>query len=177
MTTITDTWFVEHADGTMTQINSYGPPPSGKVIGHFTAMVQDKTNVIGCAVLKYSTIADGGVKHYHVYFVCNYGFTNISDQAVYIPVASGNPPGHGCATKTDHTFPGLCNKHEVVKPEPYKPKLEDMEAIVTKKYVYTDAKGKKYDTLEAAQASKQFPITTQIFTTTEYVPKPKEESP
>lgn len=163
-----DAWYKEHVHATMAQIHRYGPPPSGKVIGHFTAIVQDRSNVVGCVALKHSTVDNDGIIYYHVYFVCNYGFTNFGGQAVYIPVAKGNSPGNGCVTKTDQTYTGLCNKHEVVTPEPYRrtmPNMRKMEPIVTKRYMYIDAMGREYGTVEEAKAKGIYPIEKKALPT------------
>lgn len=68
------------------------------MIGHFTVMVNDKNNAVGCAMVRYQA---NGYKYN--YLVCNYGYTNVLGQQVY---ESGQTASR-CARR--HPFyNGLC---------------------------------------------------------------------
>lgn len=68
------------------------------MIGHFTVMVNDKNNAVGCALVLHES---NGYKM--DYLVCNYGYTNVLGQQVYEP----GWPASKCAKK--HPFyKGLC---------------------------------------------------------------------
>lgn len=75
-----------------------------KKIGHFTVMVNDKNNALGCALIRHQY---GGFK-YH-YFACNYSFTNILQQRVYQP----GPPTSRCR-RQHPVYTGLCSADQVV---------------------------------------------------------------
>nr|B9URJ1.1 RecName: Full=Antigen 5 like allergen Cul n 1; Short=Ag5 like allergen Cul n 1; AltName: Full=Allergen Culn1; AltName: Full=Antigen 5 family protein; AltName: Full=Cul n 12; Flags: Precursor [Culicoides nubeculosus]ACM40888.1 antigen 5-related salivary protein [Culicoides nubeculosus] len=47
-------WFKEHENATASFIDKYRDHPQGRVIGHFTAMIQDRTDTVGCAILRHS---------------------------------------------------------------------------------------------------------------------------
>lgn len=69
-----------------------------KQIGHFTVMVNDKNNAVGCAMVRYR---EKGVST--DYLVCNYGYTNVIGQRVY---ESGRTASK-CRIR-DLIFKGLC---------------------------------------------------------------------
>lgn len=48
------------------------------MIGHFTVMVNDKNDAVGCAMVRFQR---NGFKYN--YFVCNYGYTNMLKEPVY----------------------------------------------------------------------------------------------
>lgn len=79
-----------------------------KQIGHFTVMVNDKNNAIGCASVRYQEN-----NFYYRYLVCNYGFTNILDRPVY----EKGEPASKC--KEPHpVYEGLCSTDQTVNPVP-----------------------------------------------------------
>lgn len=76
------------------------------MIGHFTAMAQDRTNRIGCAGATYN-----GAERL---LTCNYSFTNLQGTPVY---QSGSAAS-GCTTGTNPNYPNLCSTSEDVDPNP-----------------------------------------------------------
>lgn len=79
-----------------------------KKIGHFTVMVNDKNNAIGCAMIRHQ---ERGFKYR--YLVCNYGYTNILGRPVYEKGAAGSK------CKERHpVYEGLCSAKQIVIPVP-----------------------------------------------------------
>ncbi|KAL7042667.1 hypothetical protein ACKWTF_001240 [Chironomus riparius] len=74
--------------------------------GHFTQVVRDKANRVGCA---------GGKFKYQgndiVYVVCNYSFGNYPSKA-YI----SGPPASKCKTGNNPNYPALCSSAEQIDP-------------------------------------------------------------
>lgn len=68
------------------------------MIGHFTVMVNDKNDAVGCAIIRFQR----NVYKYH-YFVCNYGYTNMRNEQVYEPGQAASK----CEKINPH-FKGLC---------------------------------------------------------------------
>lgn len=77
---------------------------SRKQNGHFTQIVRDESDRIGCAISKYQS--DG---FYHSYLVCNYGVTNILNEPIY---KSGSTAS-GCKSGRNQMYVGLCNTNEM----------------------------------------------------------------
>lgn len=80
-----------------------------KKIGHFTVMVNERVTRIGCALVKHQL---NGFKY--KYFVCNYSYTNILNEAVYTTGESCT----GCKSGCHRIYKGLCNEKEIVLAEP-----------------------------------------------------------
>lgn len=99
-----DGWWDEYKDATAADIAEVGN--SQNMIGHFTAMSQDRTAVIGCAASVYN-------KDERL-LVCNYAFTNLWGSPVY---QSGTPTS-GCKTGANPQYSNLCSVNEVVDPNP-----------------------------------------------------------
>lgn len=75
------------------------------MIGHFTAMIQEKTSRIGCALSSHI------VKPFtFIEFACNYNFNNILTMSVY---KFGNV-GSKCVTGMHIKYRGLCSENEKV---------------------------------------------------------------
>lgn len=94
--TIND-WFDENSKCPPSAIDSYQAGTGA--YGHFTQMVQDKSDRVGCAVVRY---LKGG--WYNTYIVCDYAVTNILNQPVYVR-------GQQCSQCTGNcgaNYPGLC---------------------------------------------------------------------
>lgn len=100
LTDLINDWFDEYKNANMTLINEFEPQP-GPETGHFTAMAQQKSGHIGCAVVNYH-----GPTWYQTYLVCNYQYTNVIGEQVYAvgSACSACPTGTSCST----THPGLC---------------------------------------------------------------------
>lgn len=76
------------------------------MIGHFTAMAQDRTNRIGCA----GSVYNGAER----LLTCNYAFTNLQGSPVY----ESGPAASGCKTGTNPNYTNLCSTSEDVDPNP-----------------------------------------------------------
>lgn len=80
-----------------------------RVIGHFTAMVNDRSTAVGCSYSTFKTRLNS--KSFNSYlFACNYASTNIIGCPVY---KSGNK-GSSCVGGTDNIFNGLCKSTESI---------------------------------------------------------------
>uniref|UniRef100_A0A1Y9H2P4 Venom allergen-1 n=1 Tax=Anopheles dirus TaxID=7168 RepID=A0A1Y9H2P4_9DIPT len=101
-----NSWWREYNATTQAQLDRYPEDEPEPPIGHFTQMASDRTWKIGCSA-----------QHWHeeneltvFYFVCNYSFTNMIGQPVYV---KGTPAAR-CITGQDGEYPGLCSKKEVI---------------------------------------------------------------
>ncbi|XP_055843132.1 antigen 5 like allergen Cul n 1-like [Episyrphus balteatus] len=98
-------WFFEFPDAGQDYIESYKNHPKGKLIGHFTQMVSDRVQRVGCAAIRYTAEPLLG---YKFLMTCNYDFTNISRQRVYV---SGKPASN-CTNRPSGRYQGLCDWDE-----------------------------------------------------------------
>lgn len=75
------------------------------MIGHFTAMIQDRTSRVGCALASHKV-------HPFTYlqFACNYNFNNILTEPVY----KFGSVGSKCLTGMNSNYQGLCGDNEIV---------------------------------------------------------------
>uniref|UniRef100_A0AAG5D928 Venom allergen-1 n=1 Tax=Anopheles atroparvus TaxID=41427 RepID=A0AAG5D928_ANOAO len=103
-------WWNEHQQTSPDDIESY-PSRSSAVIGHFTQMASDRTWKVGCAMQNW---IEGGLWNTY-YFACDYSFTNLIDEPVYV----GGRTASGCTTGENTVYPGLCSTNEVVESVPY----------------------------------------------------------
>ncbi|XP_055390554.1 antigen 5 like allergen Cul n 1-like [Condylostylus longicornis] len=90
-------WFDEYQDCDMSYIDSYHNSPN--MIGHFTIMVKEDNNRLGCALNKYPS--DGGTTYL---LACNFATTNIYDEPIYI----SGPTASECPAGTNPQYYGLC---------------------------------------------------------------------
>uniref|UniRef100_A0A1Q3FN10 Venom allergen-1 n=1 Tax=Culex tarsalis TaxID=7177 RepID=A0A1Q3FN10_CULTA len=102
-------WFSEFKDANPSYTASYPSGYTGPAIGHFTQIISDRTNRIGCSLVKYDT--DGWTNQL---FVCNYALTNMVGQPVYVAGSACSKCTSGC----NAAYPGLCNVSENVSPIP-----------------------------------------------------------
>lgn len=103
ITTQTQSWFDEYTIADMSNIKSFHGSPAGD-IGHFTQLVHDKADRVGCALSQY--IKPGG--WYTTYYVCNYAETNVIGAEIY----EDGPTASACKTGTNPNYPGLCSENE-----------------------------------------------------------------
>lgn len=75
-----------------------------KEIGHFTQVVRDNADRIGCYISQFNWPGKG----YTNYLVCDYSNTNNICLAVYETGA----PGSKCKTGTNPKYPALCSESE-----------------------------------------------------------------
>jgi hypothetical protein len=78
-----------------------------RTIGHFTAMVTERSTQIGCAI---SSFKYNGWNAYLL--ACNYASTNI----VNYPVYRSGAVASGCTLGRDSIYPGLCTTSEPIDP-------------------------------------------------------------
>lgn len=92
-------WFLEHQHCDMKNIRKYQNKPikPNEKIGHFTQLVSDQADQVGCCVSLYEK---GGMKFTHI--VCNYSYSNMRDQPIYV---EGKPQ----CKKFSRNFKYLCS--------------------------------------------------------------------
>lgn len=122
------TWFNEYRNTDMNAINSYSTPRNGWVIwrfmkneefntknthksffyrkqnGHFTQIVRDESDRIGCAISKFQSNG-----FYQSYLVCNYAVTNILNEPIY----RAGPTASDCKSGQHQSYRGLCGTNEM----------------------------------------------------------------
>ena len=107
---------------------------SRDAIGHFTALVQDRSYKIGCAMGNFVDRLDHNDLTSSL-FGCNYSFTNLTGTPVY----QVGPPASKCPHGKDKRYPGLCLGPDMAKGistrhppghshKKNKPKKEEQEA-------------------------------------------------
>lgn len=79
-----------------------------KKIGHFTIMVNDKNDAVGCALSRFQ---ENGFKYN--YLVCNYAYTNILQRPVYEKGATASK-----CKKRSPVYKGLCSADQKVSHVP-----------------------------------------------------------
>ncbi|XP_055380617.1 antigen 5 like allergen Cul n 1-like [Condylostylus longicornis] len=104
---IIDDWFNEYKNANMNFINKY--QITKEQIGHFTVMVADKNNCVGCSMIKFKKD-----NLYRINIACNYAWTNIINYKIY---KSGDVASK-CQTNTDEQFPALCSINEIYSQNP-----------------------------------------------------------
>ncbi|XP_055606865.1 antigen 5 like allergen Cul n 1-like [Uranotaenia lowii] len=97
-------WYNESANANPTLIDSYQSTTA--VIGHFTQVVKDRADRVGCAISTW-TVAPWN----NLLLACNYALTNILGAPTYVKGTTAS----GCTTGKNAQFPGLCSPSEVVK--------------------------------------------------------------
>lgn len=95
-------WFEEWKDARVTVVDRITEDQSKAF--HFTVMVNDQNNRVGCGMIKYlfrqsNDYFDG------IMLTCNYQYTNVLDEAMY----SKGPPCSACTTPCSRQYPGLCS--------------------------------------------------------------------
>ncbi|XP_039446064.1 antigen 5 like allergen Cul n 1-like [Culex pipiens pallens] len=102
-------WFSEADVASPSLIARYPSRYSGPDIGHFTQIVSDRTTRVGCSLVSYRQ------GRWNVqYFVCNYAFTNMINQPVFV---SGKACSR-CTTGCNAEYPGLCSTQEAISARP-----------------------------------------------------------
>lgn len=72
--------------------------------GHFTQIVRDASDRIGCAMSQYVKPGEWLTN----YLVCDYAYTNLVGSAVY----EVGPAASKCTTGPNPNFPALCSESE-----------------------------------------------------------------
>ncbi|CRL03988.1 CLUMA_CG017107, isoform A [Clunio marinus] len=110
--TVIKMWSDEYQYTLMSDINKFeSGAPRGQVIGHFTAMVTDRTTQIGCAISQYETVS-GSTRWLYSLMACNFANTNI----LSCPVYRSGTRAQECTLGADPQFPGLCRANEPIDP-------------------------------------------------------------
>ncbi|KAM7347152.1 venom allergen-1-like [Cochliomyia hominivorax] len=99
-------WFNEYKYCPRSTINSYQSPTNGKPYGHFTALVQEKSNHVGCAIVR---LRKNGFMQQLM--TCNYASTNILRKPVY----SQGKAASMCKTGRNKKYKFLCSIKEKYK--------------------------------------------------------------
>ncbi|XP_061390202.1 antigen 5 like allergen Cul n 1-like, partial [Musca vetustissima] len=97
-------WFDEYKDTPVDLIDKFRSLESGAQIGHFTAIIQDKSTHIGCAIM-HQTLLTG---RHHQLLACNYAYTNVLHRPVYVTGRSASK----CTTGTNANYTSLCSVNE-----------------------------------------------------------------
>lgn len=81
-------------------------------IGHFTQIVYDRSNRIGCAISQYKESRKGHPKEpfFATLLVCNFAGQQITGSPVY----KTGKPASGCKTGKNPKYPNLCNTNEQI---------------------------------------------------------------
>ncbi|XP_030386693.1 scoloptoxin SSD976 [Scaptodrosophila lebanonensis] len=98
-----EAWFDEHRYATSADIENY-QPRGGPAFGHFTTMINERNNRIGCAILRYTDANNSQ----GTLLACNYAVTNVINNPVY---RSGSPASE-CTTGRHSNYPNLCSSNE-----------------------------------------------------------------
>lgn len=96
-------WFKEQKDTTTSNIKRFAGENKFK-IGHFTAMVTDRTTHVGCAMSKFMM-----GQWQALLLVCNYSSSNI----IFKPVYNVGALTEKCLSGRNPLFPGLCSANEL----------------------------------------------------------------
>ncbi|XP_055607820.1 antigen 5 like allergen Cul n 1-like [Uranotaenia lowii] len=105
ITKLINKWYGEYKDANPEYTAEYPKDYEGPAIGHFTQIIADRADRIGCAMVQWTE--KPWVKFY---LVCNYARTNVIEKAIYV---AGDVASE-CTTGTNSDYPGLCSEEEPV---------------------------------------------------------------
>lgn len=77
-----DQWFEEYKHCGLNVIKNYDTALVVDPVEHFTMMIHDESDAIGCAYITYEKIIDGLKEHGHM-ITCNYALNNLLDEPIY----------------------------------------------------------------------------------------------
>lgn len=83
----------------------------GGVIGHFTQVVTDLTDLVGCGLVQFKDKNQWN----KIIMACDYSRTNLDNQFVY----KSGPAASECKSGTNPNYPNLCSESEKVDPNFY----------------------------------------------------------
>ncbi|CAG9802164.1 unnamed protein product [Chironomus riparius] len=104
-------WYSEYEISTQSDIDKYPLDTNGRMIGHFTQVVNGLAGEVGCGVTRY-TDSSSGTAFKTFQLSCDYSRTNLVNQAIY---AAGKTASD-CKTGTNPNYPALCSENEKVDP-------------------------------------------------------------
>ncbi|KAH8274721.1 hypothetical protein KR026_000038 [Drosophila bipectinata] len=116
-------WFREYQDANQTYIDSYHPHPQGKKIGHFTLLVSDRVQRVGCAGVRF---LEAKTNRYQFMLTCNYDFNNIFTEPIYRTGPAGSKCDHH---RVSEKFPGLCDWRDASNDNESEESAEDDNAL------------------------------------------------
>ncbi|XP_020805533.1 venom allergen 5 [Drosophila serrata] len=96
-------WFDENRDATSGDIENY-QMRGGPAIGHFTTMVNERNNRVGCAIARFTDANNVQA----TLLACNYAVTNVINNPVY---RAGAAAGE-CTTGRNPAYANLCAANE-----------------------------------------------------------------
>ncbi|XP_034101004.1 antigen 5 like allergen Cul n 1 [Drosophila albomicans] len=97
-------WFDEYHYATSADMEVYRPR-GGPAIGHFTTMVNERQNRIGCTITRFTDAS--GVSA--TLLACNYAVTNVQNNPIY----RAGPPASECIKGRNPNYTNLCADNEV----------------------------------------------------------------
>jgi hypothetical protein len=101
-------WYSEVVNATQANIDKCCN--SQYTIGHFTQVVSDLANEVGCGLVTYT---QNGFKN--VEMACDYSRTNLPNQSVY----KSGAPASECKTGKNPKYPNLCSEKEMPDPNTF----------------------------------------------------------
>ncbi|XP_002060175.3 venom allergen-1 [Drosophila virilis] len=96
-------WFEEYRSATSADTEVH-VPRAGPAIGHFTTMVNERNNRIGCAIARYTDANGLG----STLLACNYAVTNVRNNPIY----RAGPPASECIRGRNPNYSNLCAENE-----------------------------------------------------------------
>ncbi|XP_002011748.4 antigen 5 like allergen Cul n 1 [Drosophila mojavensis] len=96
-------WFDEYQYATSADVEVY-VPRGGPAIGHFTTMVNERNNRVGCAVARFTDA--NGLEN--TLLACNYAVTNVLNNPIY----RAGPPASECIRGRNPNYTNLCAESE-----------------------------------------------------------------
>ncbi|XP_055610859.1 antigen 5 like allergen Cul n 1-like [Uranotaenia lowii] len=105
ITRLVNKWYGEYKDANPQYTAEYPNGYEGPAIGHFTQVVADRSDRIGCAIVQWTE-----KPFTKVYLVCNYARTNV----IGTPVYTAGQAASQCTTGANTNYPGLCSTKEKV---------------------------------------------------------------
>lgn len=99
-----DAWFQEYKNTTPAMIDEYPAKPPRDPIGHFTVIVNDNLERIGCSYVEFEEGKRNNQNCRKYIFICNYSYTNFVEEKTYIKTGE---PAKECLVRSDQ-YPCLC---------------------------------------------------------------------
>lgn len=101
------TWYEEKEFASQQDIDRCCNLESSNPIGHFTVIVNDRANKVGCAIIRFKKKG-----RLQTLMSCNYSFTNMLDKKIY----KTGKAASDCSAGTNPDYEALCSEDEVVNP-------------------------------------------------------------
>lgn len=108
-----NSWFDEYLNANQSIVDSFPQNVSITNFAHFTTLVNQKNDRVGCAAAQFKT-KKNGKDYYALLLACNFGYTNFLGESVY---TKGDPCSK-CATGCNKNYPALCSIEEEIDSVP-----------------------------------------------------------